>query len=111
MYGDIADVQKLIKSDVVAELNTQVEAKNLKVMCYLHYGIRDLYTRDREVRSPEDSKNMSIRVQPVTIYTQMVEQVMQGAPTPMPWPEVYSALAHGVIDAAEAPPLSILDHR
>ncbi|WP_283178846.1 TRAP transporter substrate-binding protein [Gemmobacter sp. 24YEA27] len=111
MYDGIGDVERLVGSDLVAGLNEGVLQSNLRVMCYLHYGTRDLYTRNREVRSPADSKDMSIRVQPVTIYTQMVEQVMGGAPTPIPWPEVYSALAQGVIDAAEAPPLSILDQR
>jgi len=111
MYGGIDDVERLISSDLVSELNTKVLQNNLRVMCYLHYGTRDLYTRDREVRGPADSAGLSIRVQPVTIYTQMVEKVMGGAPTPIPGPEVYSALAQGVIDAAEAPPLSILDQR
>lgn len=111
MYEDFDDVRRLIDSDLVAELNDKAKDNNLRVMCYLHYGIRDLYTRDREVHGPEDSANQSIRVQPVTIYTQMVEKVMGGAPTPIPWPDVYSALAQGVIDAAEAPPLSILDQR
>lgn len=111
MYGDSSDIQKLLDSDLVAEMNALAEQKNLKVLCFLHYGIRDLYTRNREVHSPEDTQNLNIRVQPVTIYTQMVEKVMRASPTPIPWPEVYSALAQGVIDAAEAPPLSILDQR
>lgn len=111
MYGGIDDVERLIASDLVSELNEQVLPNNLRVMCYLHYGTRDLYTRNREVRSPADTADMAIRVQPVTIYTQMVERVMGGSPTPIPWPEVYSALAQGVIDAAEAPPLSIIDQR
>jgi len=73
--------------------------------------VRDLYTRDREVRSPDDSAGLSIRVQPVTIYTEMVRLVFSGAATPMPWPDVYSALAQGVIDAAEAPPSAIIDQK
>ncbi|UHD45955.1 TRAP transporter substrate-binding protein [Aureimonas altamirensis] len=111
MYGGIEDVERLIGSDLVKELDEQVLGNNLRVMCYLHYGTRDLYTRSREARSPADTKDMAIRVQPVTIYTEMVERVMGGSPTPIPWPEVYSALAQGVIDAAEAPPLSIIDQR
>ncbi|KAA0972145.1 TRAP transporter substrate-binding protein [Aureimonas fodinaquatilis] len=111
MYGGIEDVERLIGSDLVTQLNEQVLQNNLRVMCYLHYGTRDLYTRNREARSPAETADMAIRVQPVTIYTQMVERVMGGSPTPIPWPEVYSALAQGVIDAAEAPPLSIIDQR
>ncbi|WP_158625921.1 TRAP transporter substrate-binding protein DctP [Arsenicitalea aurantiaca] len=110
MYPDFEAAQRFLASDLIKELEAQAEqAANAKVLCYLHFGVRDLYTRDREVRTPDDSAGLSIRVQPVTIYTEMVEKVMQGAPTPMPWPEVYSALAQGVIDAAEAPPSAILD--
>jgi tripartite ATP-independent transporter DctP family solute receptor len=110
MYPDYEAAQRFLASDLIADLEAQAEqSANAKVLCYLHFGVRDLYTRNREVRTPDDSAGLSIRVQPVTIYTEMVEKVMQGAPTPMPWPEVYSALAQGVIDAAEAPPSAILD--
>ena len=109
LYPDYESAKRFLASDLVQGLETEAEAHNVKVLCYLHFGVRDLYTRDTEVRTPGDSSGLKIRVQPVTIYTEMVEKVMGGAPTPMPWPEVYSALAQGVIDAAEAPPSAILD--
>lgn len=112
IYPSFEAAQRFLKSDLVKDLEAQAEAAaNVKVLCYIHYGVRDLYTRDKEVRSPADTEGMSIRVQPVTLYTEMVEKVFGGAPTPMPWPDVYSALAQGVIDAAEAPPSSILDQK
>lgn len=110
IYPDYAAAKGFLESDLVKDLEAQAEeAANVKVLCYIHFGVRDLYTRDTEVRGPADSEGLSIRVQPVTIYTEMVDKVFGGAPTPMHWPEVYSALAQGVIDAAEAPPSAILD--
>jgi TRAP-type C4-dicarboxylate transport system substrate-binding protein len=112
IYPSFEAAQTFLKSDLVKDLEAQAEsAANVKVLCYIHYGVRDLYTRNKEVRSPADTEGMSIRVQPVTLYTEMVEKVFGGAPTPMPWPDVYSALAQGVIDAAEAPPAAIIDQK
>ena len=111
MYPDFAGAQKFLDSDLVKSLEKEAENYNVKVLCYFAFGIRDLYTRDTEVHVPEDMKGLKMRVQPVTVYTEMVKQVFDAAPTPMPWPEVYSALAQGVIDAAEAPPAAILDQK
>lgn len=111
LYPDYDGAQRLLASDLVKDLEAKVAENNIKVLCYAHFGVRDLYTRDREVRSPADSEGLSIRVQPVTIYTEMVRLVFGGAATPMPWPDVYSALAQGVIDAAEAPPSAMIDQK
>jgi TRAP-type C4-dicarboxylate transport system substrate-binding protein len=81
------------------------------VPCTFAFGIRDLYTRETPVETPQDMAGLKMRVQPVTVYTEMVEQVFGAAPTPMPWPEVCSAVAQGVIDAGEAPPAAILDQK
>lgn len=111
MYPDYEAAQRFLASDLVGDLHAKAEEVNVKVLCYFAFGIRDLYTREKEVSSPEDMAGLKMRVQPVTIYTEMVKQVFDAAPTPMPWPEVYSAFAQGVIDAAEAPPAAILDQK
>lgn len=111
LYPDFDGAKRLLASDLIKELEAKVAENNIKVLCYAHFGVRDLYTRNKEVRSPADSEGLSIRVQPVTIYTEMVRLVFGGAATPMPWPDVYSALAQGVIDAAEAPPSAMIDQK
>lgn len=79
--------------------------------CTFAFGIRDLYTRETPVETPQDMAGLKMRVRPVTVYTAMVERVFGATPTPMPWPEVCSAVAQGVIDAGEAPPAAILDQK
>ncbi|WP_168193144.1 TRAP transporter substrate-binding protein DctP [Rhodophyticola sp. CCM32] len=112
MYADYSDAERLLGSDLWAGIEAQAEEQhNIKVLCYFAFGIRDLYTRETPVAVPEDMSGLRMRVQPVTIYTEMVRQVFDAAPTPMPWPEVYSAFAQGVIAAGEAPPAAILDQR
>lgn len=109
LFENYEQAQEFLNGDVVADMEARAAPHNFRVLCYFAFGIRDLYTRDVEVRSPADSEGLRLRVQPVTIYTEMVENAFLAAPTPMPWPDVYSALAQGVIDGAEAPPAAILD--
>jgi len=85
MYADFGDAQKLLASDLINSIETQAEeAHNIKVMCYFAFGIRDLYTRETPVQVPADMSGLKMRVQPVTVYTEMVKQVFDAAPTPMP---------------------------
>jgi tripartite ATP-independent transporter DctP family solute receptor len=110
LYKDWDEAQKVFSSPLVKGWEKDLEKHNIKLLCFFNFGTRDLYTRAKPVRTPADSAGLKIRVQPVAIYTEMVRS-MGGQPTPMPWPEVYSALSQGVIDAAEAPPNAILDQK
>ena len=111
LFDNYEQAQIVLNSDIIAEMEERAAAHNFKVLCYFAFGIRDLYTRDVPVRTPADSEGLRLRVQPSTIYTEMIENAFLAAPTPLPWPEVYSALAQGVIDGAEAPPAAILDQK
>lgn len=110
LYKNFDEVKKLIASPLVKGWEPQLAKNNIKLLCAFNFGVRDLYTRNKAVRTPADAAGLKIRVQPVAIYTELVKS-MGGQPTPMPWPEVYSALSQGVIDAAEAPPNALLDQK
>lgn len=110
LFKNWSEVKKVAGSDLVKGWEKDLVKHNIKPLCFFNFGTRDLYTRNKAVRTPADSAGLKIRVQPVAIYTEMVKS-MGGQPTPMPWPEVYSALSQGVIDAAEAPPNAIIDQK
>lgn len=110
LYNNFEEVKKLIDSPLVKSWEPGLVKNNIKILCAFNFGTRDLYTRNKAVRTPADTAGLKIRVQPVAIYTELVRS-MGGQPTPMPWPEVYSALSQGVIDAAEAPPNALLDQK
>jgi tripartite ATP-independent transporter DctP family solute receptor len=104
------EVTKLLASDLGKAWEARLAASNVKLLCFANYGLRDFYAIKAPIRRPADAAGLKIRVQPLPIYTEMVRAI-GGAPTPMPWPEVYSALAQGVIDVAEAPPAAMLDQK
>jgi tripartite ATP-independent transporter DctP family solute receptor len=66
------------------------------------FGHRNLTTKNKAVYKPADVKGLKIRVQPTTIYLEMI-RAMGGSPTPIDWKEVYMSLQTGVVDGQENP--------
>jgi TRAP-type C4-dicarboxylate transport system substrate-binding protein len=65
---------------------------------------------DTPVRTPEDLKGLKIRVMNSKTAMDMVK-AMGGAPTPIAWGELYSALAQGTVDGAENNPPSFTSNK
>ncbi|MEX2631248.1 MAG: TRAP transporter substrate-binding protein [Tistlia sp.] len=64
-------------------------------------GSRNLYNRQREVRSPEDAAGMKMRVMSSPIEFR-VWQGLGMLPTNLPSTEIYMSLQTGVVDASES---------
>lgn len=67
--------------------------------------IRDFSNNKRPVRTPEDIKGLKVRVMNSPIYLDTFQQ-LGASPVGIPFPETYSALEAGVIDAQENPILT-----
>jgi len=66
-------------------------------------GFRSLFNSKRIVKTPKDLKGLKIRTMENPAHMAMMKGL--GAnPTPIPWPEVYSALQQKVVDGMENPP-------
>jgi len=87
--------------------NMLVEGQDfwLRGLAYFDAGYRSFYTKDKPIRSPEDLKGLKIRVQESQTSMNMIK-AMGGAPTPISWGELYTALQQGVVDGAENNPPS-----
>ncbi|WP_299521167.1 TRAP transporter substrate-binding protein [Winogradskyella sp.] len=69
-------------------------------LCYYDAGSRSFYTKTKAISSPKDLEGLKIRVQKSNMAVEMVKQ-LGGAPTPISWGELYTALQQGVVDGAE----------
>ena len=67
--------------------------------------IRDFSNTKRPVRKPEDIKGLKVRVMNSPVYLDTFDQ-LGASSVGLPFPEVYSALQTGVIDAQENPLLT-----
>lgn len=86
------------------ELLAQGEKYWLRGLTYFDAGYRSFYTKE-PVRKPEDLKGKKIRVQESVSAMNLV-RAFDGAPTPISWGELYTALQQGVVDGAENNPPS-----
>jgi tripartite ATP-independent transporter DctP family solute receptor len=100
----------VLDSDLGRELLVKGENKNLRGLCYYDSGSRNFYTIDRAINSPNDLKGLKIRVMNSQMAIKMVE-AMGGAPTPIAWGELYSALQQGIVDGAENNPPSFVSNK
>lgn len=71
-----------------------------------YYGMRHVTTKDKPIKGPDDLKNLKIRTMDSPI-ARLSMDIFGAAVTPMTFPELYSALQMGVINAQENPPSSI----
>lgn len=77
----------------------------LKGLGFYDAGFRSFYAMDEPIRHPDDLKGKKVRVMESVTAINMVRS-MGGAPTPISWGELYTALQQGVVDAAENNPPS-----
>lgn len=81
------------------------EKYRLRGLTYFDAGQRSFYTKDRPIHTPDDLTGLKIRVQESPTAIEMV-RLLGGAPTPISWGELYTALQQGVVDGAENNPPS-----
>lgn len=87
-------------SDIAKEMYDTTKNIGFIGLTYYDAGSRNFYTKNKPIMHPNDLKGLKIRVQPSTTAIRMVE-LMGGAPTPMAYGEVYTALQSSVIDGTE----------
>ena len=63
-------------------------------------GWRNFASTDRPILTPEDVRGLKIRTITAPLQQELVRR-LGGNPTPISWPEVYPALATGVVDATK----------
>ena len=79
----------------------------MRVLAYGETGFRNFTNSSRPIKSPADMKWLKIRVMESPVYVNMVK-ALGGAPTPIAWPETYTALQQKVVDGQENPIATIV---
>ena len=97
-------------SKVGKDLLLQSEQFWLRGLGYFDAGQRSFYTKDRPINTPKDLEGLKIRVQESVMAMDLVRS-LGGAPTPISWGELYTALQQGVVDGAENNPPSFYTSR
>ncbi|RKF20900.1 C4-dicarboxylate ABC transporter substrate-binding protein [Alginatibacterium sediminis] len=84
-----------VRSEILAR------APNVRLMMVSNSGgWRNIATTKKQVKTPADVKGLKLRTVPARIQQELVKS-LDGSPTPISWPEVYTALSTGVVDGTK----------
>ena len=111
--GQVLDLPYMFASDRVAEcvfdgpfvdqLRQGVLAQNIPMRLMVISntgGWRNFANTSKVIRTPGDIGGMKFRTIPAEIQQELVRQ-LGGNPTPVAWPEVYTALSTGVVEGTK----------
>jgi TRAP-type transport system periplasmic protein len=102
-YKDFAAVDAVMDGAVGEQLFAQLKEKTGIVgLAWWDNGFRHLTNAVRPVNTVEDMAGLNIRVIPNPLFI-ATWSALGTNPTPLPWPELYSALENRAVDGQETP--------
>lgn len=104
-FRDREHFWRVLEGDLGREILEASERVRLRGLGYYDAGSRSFYAVGRQITHPDDLAGMKIRVLESQTAMRMVS-TLGGAPTPVSWGELYTALQQGVVDGAENNPPS-----
>ena len=102
-FEDDGIAECVFDGPLVSDLRTAIlnEQLGMRLMVVSNTGgWRSIATTSKLVREPADMVGLKIRTIPSAIQQELVRQ-LGGNPTPIAWPEVYSALATDVVEGTK----------
>lgn len=107
LISDPADFKKLLNSDIYRDMLDKSQKAGLHPLAFnFYFGSRNMLGR-KPFRSPADLQGVTVRIPPNPLWVETFK-ALGARGTPLPWTEVYSALAQNVVDAVEAPMASLV---
>ena len=104
LWTDWAQAEKVITGPAFQPQFDELRDKHNVLMLskIWYWGWRNLTTGPHAVNKPEDLAGLKIRVPESPVWVEMI-RAMGGAPTPIPFGEVYTALQQKTVDGQENP--------
>ncbi|HWT82882.1 MAG TPA: TRAP transporter substrate-binding protein, partial [Candidatus Methylomirabilis sp.] len=104
VFRDEAHARKVLDGEIGQAWQSRVlkESGGLRLIDYVYFGPRQLTTKTTPGQTPAELKGLKIRVQEIPIHI-AIWKALGANPVPMAWPEVFTGLQQGTIDAQENP--------
>ena len=102
LFNDDDSVEQLFAGPFIDDLREELLSRTgLRLMTIGNTGgWRNFANTRHEVRTPDDLRGLKIRTINSPIQIQLTK-ALGAAPTPVPWPELYIALATGTVDGSK----------
>lgn len=104
VFRDNDHAKKVLRGEIGQSWKDRVlkVSGGLRLLDYVYFGPRQLTTKNTPARTPAQLKGLKIRVMEAPIYL-ATWKALGASPVPMAWPEVFTGLQQGTIDAQENP--------
>jgi len=103
VWRDAAHLAKVMSGPIGEELNKLlIQQRGMRILGTTYYGVRQLTTTNKAVRTVADMKDLKLRVPENEVFLAMA-RAWGAKPTPMTFGELYLALRQNVVDGQENP--------
>lgn len=102
LYRDYQHATKAMQGPILEALHPLINTAGFRILGLGPNYPRQTYSR-KPIRGLDDFKGLKIRVPEVPMFVETFK-ALGATPTPIPAPEIYSALQTGIVDAQEGAP-------
>ncbi|WP_108485530.1 TRAP transporter substrate-binding protein [Oceaniglobus ichthyenteri] len=102
LFRDYDHARNVLDGDIGKELLAKIDQNNLVGLAWSENGFRHVTNSQRPVRTPEDLDGLKLRTMENKVHMEAFSD-LGAAPTPMAFPELFTALQQGVVDGQENP--------
>lgn len=102
LFENYDQARCVLDSEVGDELLAKMSDHGLVGMAWSENGFRHLTNSQREIASPADTEGLRVRTMENAVHQEAFRQ-MGARPTPMAFPELFTALQQGTVDGQENP--------
>lgn len=102
LFEDYDQARCVLDGEIGEELLTRMNDHNLVGLAWSENGFRHMTNSLREINTPEDAEGLKVRTMENRVHQEAFRQ-MGANPTPMAFPELFTALQQGTVDGQENP--------
>ena len=102
LFRDYDHARAVLDGEIGAELLARIDENQLVGLAWSENGFRHVTNSQRPVTTPADLNGLKLRTMENRVHMEAFS-AMGAAPTPMAFPELFTALQQGVVDGQENP--------
>ncbi|GDY34719.1 TRAP transporter substrate-binding protein [Acidovorax sp. NB1] len=102
LFRDYDHARKVMDGPIGQELLSKMTAKGIVGLAWTENGFRHMTNSKRAIHSAEDARGLKMRTMENKVHMEGYK-TFGIMPTPMAWPEVFTALQQGTVDGQENP--------
>lgn len=102
LFRDYDHARRTLDGDIGQELLAKIDENNLVGLAWSENGFRHVTNSRRPVNGPADLEGLKLRTMENRVHMAAFQE-MGASPTPMAFPELFTALQQGVVDGQENP--------